>query len=404
MLFSKMRASSCAWLLWGCVFALAYRGTLAADTAETAANRLTSDELADGWILLFDGETDFGWKAATKANWKVANGVISVSEGEKGLLATTSEFGDFVLKVDFRAPAATNSGIFLRTPAEPKDPAVDCYELNIATPQVSPFPTGSFVNRQKAEGSDFDATRWRTFTVRAEAGHFTVLLDGVRVLDYLDPRPLGRGKIGLQFNQGLVEFRNVKLKPLGLQGVFNGRDLTGWKVFPDKKSVFSVTPEGAINVKNGNGQLELQQSFGDFVMQLEVFSNGTFLNSGIFFRCIPGEFWQGYESQIQNGFLNGDRTKPIDCGTGGFYRRQNARKVVPDDFEWFTKTLVVSGPHMATWVNGYQVSDWTDTRAPHDNPRNGLRLAPGTIAIQGHDPTTDLSFRKLRIIEMPPRQ
>ena len=58
---------------------------------------------------------------------------------------------------------------------------------------------------------------------------------------------------------------------------------------------------------------------------------------------------------------------------------------------------------MATWVNGYQVSDWTDTRPPHENPRNGLRLAAGTITIQGHDPTTDLSFRKLRIAEIPPR-
>jgi len=49
------------------------------------------------------------------------------------------------------------------------------------------------------------------------------------------------------------------------------------------------------------------------------------------------------------------------------------------------------------------VSDWTDTRAANDNPRAGLRLKAGTLAIQGHDPTTDLSFRKLRIVEMPPR-
>ena len=56
---------------------------------------------------------------------------------------------------------------------------------------------------------------------------------------------------------------------------------------------------------------------------------------------------------------------------------------------------------MAAWVDGQQVSDWTDTRKPHENPRKGLRLEPGTLAIQGHDPTTDLRFRKLRIVEMP---
>ncbi len=127
-----------------------------------------------------------------------------------------------------------------------------------------------------------------------------------------------------------------------------------------------------------------------------------FLNSGIFFRNIPGEFWQGYESQIQNAYF-GDRTKPIDYGTGAFYRRQKARKVVSDDFKWFHKTLIVAGDHMATWVNGYQVTDWTDTREPHENAREGKRLAAGTIAIQGHDPKTDLSFRDIQLGELPPR-
>ena len=69
-----------------------------------------------------------------------------------------------------------------------------------------------------------------------------------------------------------------------------------------------------------------------------------------------------------------------------------------DDFQWFPMTLHADGPHMAVWVNGYQVSDWTDdAQARHDNPRKGLRLEAGTIQLQGHDPTTDLSFRNLRI-------
>jgi hypothetical protein len=369
--------------------------------AAAEPNTLSPEELDDGWILLFDGQTDYGWKASSEANWKVADGAISVSSGEMGLLHTTSQFADYVLKVDFRNPVGTNSGIFLRTPAVPKDAAADCYELNIAADTVSPFPTGSFVKREKASTGP-ESTDWRTFTVKAEGAHFTVSLDGHKVLDYLDRKPIGRGFIGLQFNSGQVEFRNIKLKPLALESIFNGRDLTGWKVFPGKASVFSVTPEGYLNVKNGNGQLEFDHPFADFVMQLEIFSNGKNLNSGIFFRNLPGEFWQGYESQIQNGFKNGDRTQPLDCGTGGFYRRQNARKVVPNDFEWFHKTLIVSGDHMATWIDGYQVSDWTDTRPAHENPRSGRRLAGGTITIQGHDPTTDLSFRKLRIADIPP--
>ena len=56
---------------------------------------------------------------------------------------------------------------------------------------------------------------------------------------------------------------------------------------------------------------------------------------------------------------------------------------------------------MAVWVNGYQVSDWTDERSPHENAREGFRAGPGVIAIQGHDPTTNLLFRNLRIVELP---
>jgi hypothetical protein len=111
----------------------------------------------------------------------------------------------------------------------------------------------------------------------------------------------------------------------------------------------------------------------------------------------------GYECQVQNGYKDGDRTQPIDCGTGGFYRRQNARKVLGDDFQWVPMTLIASGNHMACWVRGVQVSDWTDTREAHPNPRNGLRVEAGTLMLQGHDPTTDLSFRKLEAGELPKR-
>ncbi len=240
--------------------------------------------------------------------------------------------------------------------------------------------------------------------ITAAGMQIVVKLNGRQVLEYLDPKPLGRGFIGLgYFNSGPIEFRNIKLKPLGMRRLFNGRDLTGWKTYPQLKSVCTVTEKGELNIKRGKGQLETVGQYGDFTLQLEVFVNGKGLNSGIFFRCIPGDIMNGYESQIHNGFKDGDRAKPSDCGSGGFFRRQNARRVVADDFAWFGKTIHVDDKHMAVWVNGYQVSDWTDNRKPNKNPRRGLRLEPGTIIIQGHDPTTDLSFRNLRISELPER-
>lgn len=377
----------------------------AADTSNISREFQTLDEvdLREGWISLFDGRTLFGWRAESKADWHVADGAIAVRDGEPGLLRTTTQFDNYILKVEFRSAPGTNSGIFLRTSPRPTDPAVDCYELNIADVDISPFATGSLVGRQKAEGN-FDTDQWQAYEVTVDGARVAVKLDGRQVLDYTDPKPLGRGFIGLQLNKGQVEFRNIKLKPLGLSSLFNGKDLTGWKSYPEMASRFTVTDDGLLNVQNGRGQLETEKNYGDFVLQLECISHARELNSGVFFRCIPDDLMMGYECQIHNGFRDGDRTKPVDCGTGGIFRRQDARAVVANDLEWFWLTLIADGPHMSAWVNGYPVSDWTDTRDPDPNPRSGRRVEPGTVMLQGHDPTTNLSFRNLRAAELTPRQ
>ncbi len=368
-------------------------------------NQLTPQHIADGWISLFDGETLFGWAKQGDINWHVEDGEIRASEGEVGLLLTTSEFADYNLHVEFRAEPETNSGLFLRTSPEPKEVTADCYEINIAPPS-NPFPTGSVVGRHRTadgivEPLDPWDGQWHTYDVVMRGGFVRIYLDGVAVAEFTDPNPKLRGQIGLQHNQGTIAFRNVRLLPHSTQAIFNGKDLTGWNTDRAEVSEFKVTSDGELQVLNGRGQIESDASYGDFLLQLECFVNGDALNSGVFFRCIPRDFMMGYECQIQNGMKDGDPTQPADCGTGGIFRRQNARRIVAKDREWFAMTLVADGPHMAAWVNGHQVSDWTDTRKPNENPRKGLRLEPGTLAIQGHDPTTDLRFRKLRIAELP---
>jgi len=219
-----------------------------------------------------------------------------------------------------------------------------------------------------------------------------------------------------------VSLKNVKIKPLAMKSLFNGKDLAGWKEFPGKKSKFTVTDKGEINIKDGPGDLQTDGKYGDFVLQLECISNGKHLNSGVFFRCRPGEYQNGYEAQIRNQFTpeaiqdytleeydpktnkltdkKEVKYTAVDYGTGAIYRRQPARKEVAKDGEWFTMTIVAHGNHFATWVNGIQVTDWTDNRPKSDNARTGCRLEAGHISLQGHDPTTDLSFRNFRIAEL----
>jgi hypothetical protein len=389
---------------WRFVFGIICAAGVAVGTGRCAEPKLLPQELLEqGWISLFDGETLYGWQPTGDAKWEVVDGEIHTDGSKPGFLMTTTEWADYTLQVEFRAPASTNSGVFLRTGLNPKDPAGDCYEVNIA-PNDNPFPTGSIVARQKSRLSEPklpQGDQWHTLTMVAEHGNTKVRLDIADAVDYTDAKPIKMGYIGLQSREGPIAFRNIRLRPLELKPLLNGKDLAGWSTDRAETSKFEVTKDGELHLTNGPGQIDSTADFANFVLQADCKVNGDGLNSGIFFRTLREGRWTGYESQINNRFKDGDRTKPADFGTGGIYRRQPARRVVPDDHKWFTQTIVADGPHMAVWVNGYQVSDWTDTRPAKESAREGLRLGGGAIAIQGHDATTDFLFRDIKAAGLP---
>lgn len=357
---------------------------------------LSESAVADGWLRLFDGKSLFGWKPAAEIDWRVENGAIVASEGEVGLLRTTSQFDDYQLCLEFRCEKETNSGVFLRTSPQPRDPGVDCYELNIAS-QSNPFPTGSLVGREKTKAKIVsDNESWHQAHIIVMGNEIRVSIDNEQTIVYQDPKHLGRGYIGLQFNQGRIEFRNIFLRPLNLDPMLDS-ELSKWNTNLAMDSEFSIDENNVLNLKGGRGQIESRDRFADFVFSMRCRTNAEGLNSGVFFRCIPGELMNGYESQIQNQFLNDDRNQPKDCGTGGIFRRINAKRIAANDLEWFSKTVIATGPHVSVWVNGEQVTDWSDTRSPNENPRRGRRLKAGTLILQGHDPTTDIDFADLKV-------
>ena len=77
-------------------------GTAAAEVEKP--NGLTPKDIATGWILLFDGETTFGWK--TDKGWKAADGVLTPTDARPPRLVTTSAFGAFQLSLDYEVRAA----------------------------------------------------------------------------------------------------------------------------------------------------------------------------------------------------------------------------------------------------------------------------------------------------------
>ncbi|MCX5757063.1 MAG: DUF1080 domain-containing protein [Candidatus Hydrogenedentes bacterium] len=347
-----------------------------------AAVCVSMSAVADEWINLFDKESLYGWTQFGQGNWSVADGNLVCDSGAGGWLASTSQFADFELVVKMRVEADGAAGLAFRAGLEGHPSENGSNWLTIAEPK----------------GSTPD---WHVIKVTANGTNVAATVDGK------DANVLGggraRGYIGiLYYHKGKVMVESARLRPLNMKPIFNGKDLSGWNAIPEHKSVFSVV-DGALNIKNGNGQIETAGTYKDFFFQADVFSNGDHLNSGIFFHGPVGIFWKGYEAQIRNQWEGDDRTKPVDFGTGGNYGNQPARKVVSSDREWFTYTIVCDGNHASLWLNGYLTSDFLDVRPQslQKQGKEGYVPGPGTIHLQGHDPTTDLSFKNIVLQEYP---
>jgi hypothetical protein len=358
--------------------------------ADTKRNTLTPKEIAEGWIVLFDGETTFGWKIEGEAQVDKGWLVLGGSKDTTAALTTPFVYGNLQFQAltddakDAQLTFNAYKGPFIHA-APPKEKGWHSFFAQAVPDDISNWAKGSkgFFARHT-----FDQPTAITFHVPA----------GQKIL-----------------------LRQIAFRPRSLIPIFNGKDLTGWKEFPGKKSKFTVTKEGWLSIKDGPGDLQSTGQWADFGLQLDCRTNGDNLNSGIFFRCIPNQYQNGYEAQIQNQHAKKPKTYTIDeydprthklqdkkkvenwsedYGTGAIYRRVPARRAAAKDREWFTMTVVAQGRHIATWVNGIQVVDWDDNRPKNENARNGCRLEKGPISLQGHDPTTDLSFRNIRIEDL----
>lgn len=184
------------------------------------ANLLTAQEKKEGWQLLFDGKSLTGWQGRptfapeSAGDWTVAGGAIVCGGTKPSWLSSDASFGDYELKVQFRGPAAVNSGVFLRSRKEGQ-PHVTGYELQIWDYQPQGYLTGSLVGSVKAGPVKIKGGEWNQFEVSARGDHFVVVLNGQKVLDARDSKHAS-GVIGFQCQlEQRIEFRGVKIRPLG---------------------------------------------------------------------------------------------------------------------------------------------------------------------------------------------
>ena len=189
-----------------------------------APNTLNASEQKEGFELLFDGKSldRFIVPADQVKVWRVVNGVIRNEQAAPGATILSKEdFGDFVMRAEFRAHPTVNSALMLRQGR----PQPAGYELQIRDKLLTDrtggsYLTGSIVNVQNApEGTKIVPGQWNTFEATLTGDHIVVLYNGAKVVDVRDARR-ATGAIGLQSAHpedpagAFIEFRNLRIKRL----------------------------------------------------------------------------------------------------------------------------------------------------------------------------------------------
>jgi hypothetical protein len=329
-------------------FALLMMLSVSAGLHAEQANALTAKEIADGWLLLFDGTTTCGWTVAGKA--EVIDGALVLGGEQETTARTNTAFGRMAVSFDAKLEGAAGLKVDLGGVEEGLPPAA-----------VSGGAKCAFVREAAAT----------------------------------------RGPIQFRVPAGAkLALKNVKLLPLGLKPLFNAKDLDGWKVVMGSKASF--TAAGAeLKLKDGPGDLQTTEQWADFILQLDIKTASPQMNSGVLVRGQPNEYGSGYEVQVRNQWQGEDRTKVVDYGTGGVYNRVPARKIVGNAGEWLTETIIAEGRHFAIWVNGYPVCEYTDARAIGKTATQGCKLDKGPLSLHGDDHNLDVSFRNIKLAELP---
>jgi hypothetical protein len=384
-------------------------------------NSVSKPEAGDGWLLLYDGESLFGWTQQAGSRWSANAGTLAPTN-DSGYLQSNSAFTDFWLKFDYiSAGADGDCTVYLRA-ATDGDPKETGYTLQVGDSKPD-WPTGSIAGYFKDDAVHPALNQWHTLEATLAAEHITIKLDGRQVVDGKNTRSRA-GVIALACKQaGRMRFRNLKLKPLGMKALFNGADLSGWKAVgprPPKKGgvLKKVIPigggkpkeaqwsvaQGAIHAEGGEGQLESTAMYDDFVLQVAIRLNSPKKNehpkSAVFLRGDSGQLFSGYEVTASNQFKDG-RKHPLSDSTGSLKGLEAPRKTATDDNQYFLETIAARGRHLEVWVDGYPVTDFQDTRAEGSTPQSAARTSAGTISLQSPDDKANLDFRNIQIAQLP---
>ena len=220
-------------------------------------NTLTAQEKEEGWMLLFDGQTNTGWRGYKKESfpvaWEIDNEALHIQgsgRGEAGAqdggdIVYNKEFADFHFKVEWMVDSGANAGIFYRGLEEYDYIWKTAPEMQVLDNMNHPdAKLGKNNNRQAgslydlipAEPQNFKGPgTWNQAEIIAKGNDIVHIQNGDTVVQYTigsermealiaDSKWPGinenwgsiaaKGLIGLQDHGDDVWFRNIKIREL----------------------------------------------------------------------------------------------------------------------------------------------------------------------------------------------
>lgn len=346
-----------------------------------------AQEPEEGFVLLHDGETHFGWTPEGGA-WAAGRGVVVADGTAAGLLRSNTPLADFVMRFEAKVEKSAASAIVFR-----------------AAREGAPRETGYAMAL-----SDLTPGAWVAVEVEA-AGQSITVRSGGRTVDQSTGAVGQAGYIVLDAKRGgRVELRNLRVKLAGATSLFNGGDLSGWKATgePAKQGGNMITKlfgkskpkeakwtvgKGVIHGAEGPGQLESLTAYGDFLLQAEIRINAKKADQkrryALMFRGDAGQFGSGYEVNVQPGAM------------GALMGLTTARRSLGTVNQFHTLTVAAVGRRIAIWVDGVGVTDFLDVRPEGASPKKDARTAPGTIAFLTPEEDADFDIRNIRVVQLP---
>jgi hypothetical protein len=196
----------------------------------------------------------------------------------------------------------------------------------------------------------------------------------------------------------------------GFVCLFNGKDISGWEMGPDKSW---VVEDGVIALRremdgreHNSDYLWTKDQYGDFILELE-FKVPERANSGVFLRTsdLNDPVYTGIEVQVSNSF---GRDRLTRGGTAGaiYDCLAPTKNVVKKPGQWNRYRITCKGNKITVVLNGEQIIDmdldrWTEpNRNPDGSPNKFPRALEdfarvGYIGFQDHGRA--VWYRNIRI-------